>query len=282
MRAVAAVIVMLLGVGFGIANPGAAQNGTPNDFAISSLPMFVETGGRLEVDASNQGTLSLVQDGTQTALETTWRENSENHFVGNSTIPVTMRTGAYSVELATNNSAVTLPVLVYVIPPQPDVIRMWRANDKLGVATDDHSDLDIVLSFEREDLAITDGPVIIVPGEDERDTLPISMQIGELNLLFFDINDQSNRTLGRLHVLRRKLKDKPTTIAISVTPPENLPFRTVSILFVDDPVQGLVLPPSSNNDAHTKSLQQWGKSPVIDAGRIRYVEVGPSGVSGHE
>jgi hypothetical protein len=88
--------------------------------------------------------------------------------------------------------------------------------------------------------------------------LPYTIHAGEIAIIIFDGQDSRESSLGQLYTLRRELKAKAWTIAISTSPCEKLPMRTQLTLCEDDPVDVLLTP-----TALPQAYEMWGLTKCI-------------------
>ena len=88
--------------------------------------------------------------------------------------------------------------------------------------------------------------------------LPYIVHAGEIGIIVFDVQDTRESSLGQLYTLRRELKAKAWTIAISTSPCEKLPMRTQFTLCEDDPVDVLLTPTGL-----PKAYEMWGSTKCI-------------------
>ena len=240
---------------------------------------FETIGDTITVWADQQGDIILSDSESDIEVEEEWRALPSGRHAVRFTIPQTIQPGAFALKLRTRGVTHNLPLTVHALKKLPRNLRLWLEPPENDTTVEtEPGTLNILLNLSNDPVAETQWPLINSSHASLRDTLPRRIRIGQYSLLVFDITDHSNRALGKLHRMRRNLKDSQATIAISLTRGPDIPFRTQSILFVDDPVQALILPQATTGE-DVEHLTRWSSIPIIEAGIKSRIDITPSGIT---
>lgn len=217
------VLILLLFM----ASVGAVE--APNQ----SRPVIQSPGGSISITVEDVGQLFLVKGENRYLLSPIERHATVGGVQLTCPLPDTIPEGIYALQVKREAGVEQREGAVVILNDFPETVGGWVDDTPtLWLKLSDTITLSIPLPEKGKSRAY----------EERYGALPFTVELGDYGLMVFDGHDTRESTLAQLYTLRRTLKAKTWTLALSTTPCLQWPFRTQLILLDDDPVDLLLTP----------------------------------------